>query len=100
MRNGNAIYEWIKARFPVLKDDSAGKVFGSTCRSFFIKHGIRSDILQHMKINKHKVAVSKEYSSQNFILFLTTMKDERGHHAADGLSVVHIKHNLTFWRII
>jgi hypothetical protein len=54
-------------------------------------------ILQHTKINKHKVAVSNKYSSQNFMLFLTTTKEERGHHAADGLFVVHIKHNLTFW---
>ena len=29
------IYGWIEARFLVLKDDGAGKVFGGTCRSFF-----------------------------------------------------------------
>jgi len=88
------IYRRIKARFTILKHDGAGKVFGSTGRSFFIKHGIRSDILQHTKVKKHEVAVSNKYSSQNFTLFLTTMKDERGHHTTEGFYVVHIKHSL------
>lgn len=77
-----------------MKHDSAGKVFGSTGRSFFIKHGIWSDILQHTKINIHEVTVLNKYSSQNLTFFLTTLKDERGHHTAEGFFVVHMKQNL------
>lgn len=69
------IYIRIIARFPVLKDDSARNMFGSTCRSFFIERGRWSDILQHTKINKHKVAVLNKCSSQNFLLILTKTKD-------------------------
>jgi hypothetical protein len=57
--------ESLEAEYPFLKEDQqVGKVLSSICKSqFSIKHGGRSDVLQHIKntqlLQKLKGAVKK-----------------------------------------
>jgi 2-oxoglutarate dehydrogenase complex dehydrogenase (E1) component-like enzyme len=78
-----------------------GKVLCSICKSqFLIRHGGRSDILQHIKKRSNTTATETEGFSKKITSYFTkeTITDERKHIAAEeGLFAFHtIKHNHSF----
>jgi hypothetical protein len=64
--------ESLEAEYPFLKEDQqVGKVPCSICKSqFSIKHGGRSDILQHIKKRKHATAAETKSCSKKCRLIL------------------------------
>jgi len=69
---------WTDA-FPVFQRRLWWRVFCNICWSLFcIAHWGQSDILQHTKLKKHKLAIWSKILSQKAASFLTTRKGEEG----------------------
>jgi hypothetical protein len=101
-KNVGVFTESIEAEYPFLKEDQqVGKVLSCTCKSqFWIEHGGRSDILQHIKKRKLAIAAETKHCSKKVTSYFTkeTITDECKHIAAEeGLFAFHtVKHNHSF----
>jgi hypothetical protein len=91
-----------RAEYPFLKEDQqVGKVLCSICKSqFSIKHGGRSDILQHIEKRKHAIPAETKRCSKKEMYYFTEeiITDECKHITTEeGLFAFYtVKHNHSF----